>query len=81
MDNIKIDYSSKTVTVRFNPNIYQIEQIKKTISVFKGLCDASIIKKSDIFVHIKPKDISIMDSIGYEFSNYILGLMKNEAVV
>jgi len=55
-----------------------LESIKKAIQDYKGLADFDIkLDKKNIKVDLKNIDPDSKDIIKEEFSNYVLGLMKN----
>lgn len=66
------------ITVKFNPNFYSEESIKRTAEDFKEVCEAEVTIEKDIVVKLTPKEE--IDNLGHEFANYVLGIMKNEGI-
>lgn len=66
------------MTINFNRNFYNLESIKKAIQNYNGLADFDIkLGEKNIEVNLKNIDPESKDIIKEEFSNYVLGLMKN----
>jgi len=66
------------MVINFNRNFYNLESIKKAIQDYKGLADFDIkLDKKNIKVDLKNIGPDSKDIIKEEFSNYVLGLMKN----
>jgi len=63
------------VIVDFNEQFYKKEFIKQAITDFKEICE---IEKTEEGLLLKPKKELNIDILGYEFYNYVLGLMKNQ---
>lgn len=69
----------KEVRVEVNPRFYSYEAVLLTKKVLKGVCQVSVRKKEDvILVSLKPKPkIKInLETLGYEFYNYLLNNVK-----
>jgi len=81
LNNIKIDYKLKKVEINLSKEIYSVDVIKRAIEDFSGVCKGSINEGNYILVLLELKDEEGLDIIGYEFCNYVIGLMKNEALV
>ena len=81
MNSIQIDPKNKKVEISLNKNFYSIDAVKKAISDFKKVGNFSVSNKKSIIVSLKLKNSSDIENIGYEFCNYVLALMKNEASV
>jgi len=79
--NININTKSRRVDIRLNKNFYSINAVRKASNDFKNVCDCSILNKKDILISLRIKNHNDVNKIGYEFCNYVLGLMKNEALV
>ncbi|MBT3407265.1 hypothetical protein HN415_01135 [Candidatus Woesearchaeota archaeon] len=69
-----IKIKKNEVHVSLNHEIYSSDAINLAIKDYKDVCD--VIKKEDYLV-LTPKEEIELDQLGYEFSNYVLGLMKN----
>ncbi len=68
----------KSMAINFNRSFYNLESIKKAIQDYKGLADFDIsVDKKNIKVNLKNINPESKDIIKGEFSNYVLGLMKN----
>lgn len=80
MNHIKVNKKEKKVDIVLNKNFYCIEAVKESIEDFKEICDSSVSDEEDIKVSLKPKEDLDIDTLGYEFSNYVLGLMKNKII-
>jgi len=61
-----------------NSKFYKKEAVKQAIKDFKNACDAKILNNK-IEVELKPKEN--VKNLEHEFSNYVLGLMKNNGIV
>ncbi|MBL7056012.1 hypothetical protein ISS07_03825 [Candidatus Woesearchaeota archaeon] len=75
MEKIKIQQEKNEVLVSFNEKFYKEDAINQAIADFKQACD---IKKNENGLLMKPKGNIDIDTLGYEFYNYVLGLMKNK---
>lgn len=75
MERIKINKIKNEILVSFNDSFYKKDFIKQAINDFKEVCDIS--KEEEYFV-LKPKNTSDFEIMGYEFYNYVLGLIKNQ---
>ncbi|MBS3131629.1 HxsD-like protein [Candidatus Woesearchaeota archaeon] len=74
MEKIKVDRQGNRVSVRFNPFFYDGKYIVRAIEDYSSACDISA---EDGVIILKPKENISLDILGYEFYNYVLGLMKN----
>ncbi len=66
----------------FNRKFYKILSIRQAIKDFSA-CLNGMVKESKSYFHVTLalKDKSLQNSIGHEFANYVLALMKNETLV
>ena len=64
--------------IKFNHQFYKKEAIEEAINDFRTLCDGRILNM-EITVEIIPKEN--IKNLEEEFSNYVLGLMKNKILV
>jgi len=74
MNKIQVNKEKNHVIVRFNNEIYCNHCINNATNDFKDIC--SIEKSKDGFF-LKPKKEIELETLGYEFYNYVLSLMKN----
>ena len=81
MNNIKVDDKLKKVEIKLNKQFYTIEAVKKAVEEFKEICKISLSDKKDILVSLRLDTKEDVRIIGYEFCNYVLALMKSEALV
>lgn len=75
MEKIKINEEQNTVLVNFNDNFYKKKFVDQAILDFKEACD---IEKREEGILLRPKEKLDINVLGYEFYNYVLGLMKNQ---
>ncbi len=69
-----IKVRKNNVLVRLNEEIYCRECIEQAIKDFKDVCTVT---ENEDGLLLKPKAKIEPVRLGYEFSNYVLGLMKN----
>jgi hypothetical protein len=63
-------------------SFYDLNAVKEALEDFKEVCEGKIInKKSQIEINLKPKNKDFNNILRNEFCNYVLGLMKNKALV
>jgi len=68
----------KDMVINFNRSFYNLKSVKKAIQSYKGLADFDInADKKNIKVNLRKINPESKDVIKGEFSNYVLGLMKN----
>ena len=68
------DTDKHLVILTFNDNFYSKDLIEKSILDFKEVCDSNFQGEKLI---LKPKSNEIdINALGYEFYNYLLGLIK-----
>lgn len=71
-----------TIIVRLNKKFYDINSIEESVNEFSTVCKGCIKNETDdIAVELTPKEGGVADILGYEFSNFVLGLMKNKSIV
>jgi len=74
MKRVEVEEKNSTVTLTFNKNLYPQELIEQAISDFKDACEAAFQNEKLV---LRPKSDEIKaDVLGYEFYNYLLGLIK-----
>lgn len=76
MKNVMVDKDKRLVKLSFNNKFYNQTFIDRAIQDFSKVCD---IKKEEGLICIQPKEEAGVDleTIGYEFYNYVLALIKN----
>lgn len=75
MKRVTVDRSKNLVILTFNDNFYSGDLINQAVADFDEVCDFSF--ENENFI-LKPKNRDIdIDNLGYEFYNYLLGLMKS----
>ena len=80
--SIFIDNSKKEVQIRFSKAFYNEVIVKEALIEFANICKVQFkIQPQVIEVYLAPLDFNLLNLVGYEFSNYVLGLMKNKGVV
>jgi len=83
MEKIVIRKEEKEVLVNFNTIFYPINYVIKSIQDFSDSCWISIDSSGEsLTVTLKPKldDINL-DTIGYDFYNYVLAVVKNSGAM
>ncbi len=74
MERIKVNKEKNEVVLSFNEKFYDRKFIDEAVEEFKEICD---ITKDNNLISLKPKEKIDLDILGYEFYNYVLGLIKN----
>ena len=75
MSRVSIDRTNNEVVLTFNHNFYSRELIHNAIADFRNICEPHF--EEDKLI-LKPKSSDVrLDILGYEFYNYVLGLMKS----
>ncbi len=70
------------VELKFNSNFYLKTCILAAVKDFGEICSCRVKEgEKDIFVVLKAKDNLDAEKLGYEFSSYVLGVMKNKGEV
>jgi len=71
----RIVIENNAVVMTFNKNFYPKELIEQSALDFKEVCDCNF---QDEKLALKPKSNEIdIELLGYEFYNYLLGLIKS----
>lgn len=73
MDKVRLEKDS--VILAFNEKFYPRRFIEQAMQDYKEVCSFSESKKGLVLVPREKKHLPI---IGYEFYNYVLGLIKNQ---
>jgi adenosine/AMP kinase len=81
MKNIKIDKQKNKIEILLNKEFYSVDVVKQTIKDFSEVCDCNLDTKNNIKIVLSLKNNKDIEIMGYEFCNYVIGLMKNEAIV
>ena len=74
MERIKVNREKNEVVLSFNEKFYDKKFIDKAAEEFKEVCD---VKKENNLIFLKPKEKIDINTLGYEFYNYVLDLIKN----
>ncbi len=75
MKRVTVDKGKNLVILTFNNNFYPRDLIRQAMTDFDEVCDSSF--ENENFI-LKPKNDEIeIGKLGYEFYNYLLGLMKS----
>lgn len=70
------------VKLNFNKKFYKILSIRQAIKDFSACLNGNVSESKGYFhATLELKDKSLQHSIGHEFANYVLALMKNETLV
>ena len=78
---IKIYPKKNLVKIQLNKQLYSIEAVRETADKFTRVARSQIDLKDQININLYPKEKGNLKIIGYEFSNYVLGLMKNKTMI
>jgi hypothetical protein len=83
MEKIIIDRAEKQVLINFDTRFYPNDCILKAMKDFSVSCWTSSNNNSDnVSVTLKPKSEEIsLDTLGYEFYNYVLSVIKNDGKI
>jgi len=76
---VRVDKKKNQVTVIFDTKFYNSESVNLSIDDFKDCCFTKLKSGRDkITVLLSPKSNEIdIDTLGYEFYNYVLGKMRS----
>lgn len=74
MNQIKINHETNEVRIRLNENFYPKDIVDLAIRDYLDFCDVFL---DDDIIILKPKKEVDINRLGYEFFNYVLGLVKN----
>lgn len=78
---INIDKEKNEVKIDINTEFYELDKIIEAAQEFTDSCWVYVDRQNDsrVNVIIKPKSKEIdINTVGYEFYNFVLGLMKNK---
>ena len=77
MTNVLINKEKHLVELYFNQILYNIESIEEACEAFQKISSSKITENGKIKVSLTLIDNTInIDTLGYEFFNYVFGLMK-----
>lgn len=76
---VRVDKKKNQVTVIFDTKFYNSESVNLSVNDFKDCCFAKLKSERDkITVVLSPKSKEIdINTLGYEFYNYVLGKMRS----
>ncbi len=72
---IKIDKDKNQINISLNNHLYNDSIINRAMKDFESVCE---FKKDNDHIIIIPKKQKDIELIGYEFCNYMLGLINNQ---
>ena len=73
MERVKVRKNKSEVILSFNYEVYDKKAIEQAMHDFE---EFGLFKEERDSIIIIPKDKKTIKEIGYEFYNYVLGLMK-----
>ena len=76
-----IEVEENKIKIKLNKQFYDLNAVKESLKDFNKVCNGTIANKKGIEIVLKPKDKKLTNILGYEFCNYVLGLMKNKIIV
>ena len=81
MSLITIGKDKKTVRIRINPVFYPREYIEEACKDFEALASIRMSTHNGmVYLTLKPKKKVDLNTLGFEFMNYILGLSKKSGI-
>lgn len=83
MEKITVKKEEKQVLINFDTKLYPSDCIFKAAQDFSDSCWTSVDgSPENLQVMLRPKSEEIdLDTLGYEFYNYVLSIIKNEGKV
>lgn len=79
---MRVEKTKGRVVIILNKKFYDLNAIEESLHDFKQVCSGKIESaKKEIKIALMPKERKLNNALGYEFCNYILGLMKNKTLV
>ena len=66
--------------LRLNNKFYNEKAVKEALKDFKDICKGKILNNM-MEIELDPKEEKEIKQLKEEFSNYVLGLMKNKGLV
>lgn len=76
-----IEVEENKIKIKLNRQFYDLNAVKESLKAFNKVCDGVVVNKKVMEITLKSKNKSLTSILGYEFCNYVLGLMKNKAKV
>jgi len=61
-----------------NTDFYPFEIVKASAEEFSNVCRTNVRQFPETVVTLKPNDESLLNTVGFEFMNYLLAAIKNE---
>jgi hypothetical protein len=80
MERISVNKDERSVSIKFDTRFYPSAHVFRAIQDFSGICTISIDGSgAELSIVMKPKSDEIdIGTLGFEFYNYVLGVIKNE---
>ena len=78
---IKVNKQKSKISILLNKKFYNKEAILQSLKDFKEICQGELIEGDNFLVVLSVEEKELLEVLGYEFCNYVLGLMKNEQLV
>lgn len=79
---IVVSEDKNEIQIVLKKEFYNGNTIREAISDFRDLCSSEINEsEEDVKILLKPNEKEDLEDLGYEFSNYVLGLMKNQLLI
>lgn len=68
----------KSIKIRLNKKFYDQTSIEEALDDFREICEGKIMDET---FQVELKIIVNASDIEHEFTNYVLGLMKNKSII
>lgn len=79
---MRIEKAKGEVVISLNKKFYDLKAIKESLGDFKQVCSGKVeMAKKEIKIVLLSRGGKPDNTLGYEFCNYVLGLMKNKTLV
>jgi two-component sensor histidine kinase len=69
--------NAKKINFKLNLNLYNLNSIKHAIKDYKGIARISLKSNEKNYLELTLKTTEDIPNIEHEFTNYVLGIMKN----
>ena len=76
----KSKIKSREIVINLNKKFYDLGTIKESLDDFRAVCSGKV-KNTKRGFRIVLKANTQSPNLGHEFSNYVLGLMKNKMMI
>jgi hypothetical protein len=73
----KTQKSIQEIKFKLNLNLYDLNSIKRAIKDYKGIARITIKSNENNYADLTLKSTENIPNIEHEFTNYVLGLIKN----